>query len=232
MDDVINQWNNAATSYAQFEATSMYSAFCRELVSGRYADMCGQKILDAGCGHGVFTHMLVQNGGEVTGCDGSAEMLKIARSNYPLYSFDEVDMKRGLPYANAEFDFLLCSLALMDIDPIDSIIAEFYRVLKPGGLFFFSIIHPAFYNGAWAKDENGAVISKNISRYITQFPLLQNAPWGETMHYHRPISFYFNIITATGFRLTEMLEPNVYEDAKIPDIPLYLFSEFRKTDRI
>ena len=229
VDSVINQWNNAAESYSEFEATSMYSRFCRELISNRFNYVRGLKILDAGCGHGIFTHILSQNGGDVTGCDGSDEMLKIARSSYPQYRFDEVDLKFGLPYEDAQFDCVLCSLVLMDIDPIDSIITEFHRVLEPNGTLFFSIVHPAFYPGVWEKNENGVAVSKKVSRYINHFSLSQNT-WGETMHYHRPISYYYNMMSTAGFRLTEMLEPNVYEGAKIPDIPLYLFSEFKKTD--
>ena len=231
MDSVISQWNSAAKLYAEFEATSAYAEFCRALISSRFVNLHGQKILDAGCGIGEYTHILTRNGGDVVGCDGSTEMLKIARSSYPQYRFDEVDMKMGLPYRDAEFDSVLCSLVLMDIEPIDSIIAEFHRVLKTKGTFFFSIVHPAFYSGVWEKDERGVVLSKKVSRYINQFALLQNT-WGETMHYHRPVSYYFNMLSNAGFQLMEMLEPNVYEDAKIPDLPLYLFAEFKKTDRI
>ncbi|WIV12888.1 hypothetical protein [Proteiniborus sp. MB09-C3] len=48
------------------------------------------------------------------------------------------------------------------------------------------------------------------------------------MHFHRPISYYFNKISDVGFSLKNMFEPKVYEESKIPDIPLYLFAEFMK----
>lgn len=227
LDKVISQWNKAAVLYSNFESTSKYSALCRDFAANHYYDVKGLKILDAGCGNGSFTHILSENGGNVTGFDGSKEMIKIARSKYPTYQFDLADMSKTLPYDNKQFDLVFCNLVLMDIDPIDNAIDEISRVTKKNGIFFFSIVHPAFYHAKWEKDETGHTISKKVTGYITQFEELQSA-WGETMHYHRPISFYFNKISAKGFSLKEMYEPEVYEDTKIPDIPLYLFAEFKK----
>jgi len=48
------------------------------------------------------------------------------------------------------------------------------------------------------------------------------------LHYHRPVSYYFNLLTEHGLAFLKMYEPMVYEDTKIPDIPLYLFAEFIK----
>ncbi len=229
MDRVINQWNQAAMSYSEFEATSRYSGYCREFASRHFQDIKNKKVLDAGCGNGEYTHILAQNGGIVTACDGSCEMLRLAREKYPQYQFDKANLLEKLPYGNQEFDLVYCNLVLMDIDPIDGVLAEFHRILKTNGIFFFSIVHPAFYFADWDKNAQGVIISKNVKEYITPFPKLQNN-WGGTMLFHRPVSYYYNKIAASGFCLKEMFEPSVYEEAKIPDIPLYLFTEFLKID--
>ena len=166
MDTVINQWNKSADRYSEFESTSRFSIYCREFVSSHFKNIQGLKVLDAGCGNGVFTHILSQNGGTVIGCDGSVEMLKIARANYPKYQFDEVDLLNGIPYKDMEFDLVFCNLVLMDIDPIDKIITEFNRILKIDGIFFFSIIHPAFYHAEWERNEQGVVVGKKLTGYI------------------------------------------------------------------
>jgi len=226
-DKIINDWNNAAKLYTEFLSKSKYSLFCENFVSDYFSDVKGLKILDAGCGSGLFTHILSQNGGDVIGCDGAVEMLKLAESSYPSNRFDLVNLMERLPYGGEEFDLVFCNLVLMDIDPIDGVISEIHRITKKNGRFFFSIVHPAFYSGDWEKNTEGVVISKKITSYIAEFALEQKT-WGLTMHFHRPISHYFNKIADSGFSLVKMSEPNVYEDAKIPDLPLYLFAEFKK----
>jgi ubiquinone/menaquinone biosynthesis C-methylase UbiE len=228
LDTVINQWNQSADGYSEFESTSRYSNFCREFVTNHFQNIKGLHVLDAGCGNGVFTHILSQNGGNVIGCDGSVEMLKLAKAKHPQYQFDEINLFYGMPYKDMAFDLVFCNLVLMDVDPIDNILSEFNRILTADGILFFSIIHPAFYHASWERNEHGIIDGKKVKEYITPFSLIQNAPWGETTHYHRPISYYYNKASAAGFRFVQMYEPSVYEDAKIPDIPLYMFAEFSK----
>lgn len=152
---------------------------------------------------------------------------RIAESKYPTVPFQHVDIMKQMPYKNREFDIILCNLVLMDINQIHNAISEFHRVLKPNGIFFFSIVHPAFYLADWELNEEGVIISKKVTRYITPLEKEQNF-WNKTMHYHRPISYYFNKLSDIGFRLKFMSEPKVYGEKKIPEIPLYLFAEFVK----
>jgi ubiquinone/menaquinone biosynthesis C-methylase UbiE len=227
MDKNIQEWNCAARLYSEFEKTSHYSLFCREFISNYFRNIKNKKILDAGCGNGIYTEILTKNGGIVTGCDASTEMLNIAKERYPLYKYDKINLMEKMPYDNNSFDIVFCHLVLMDIDPIDNAISEFFRILKNKGTLFFSITHPAFYRAVWEKDKNGKILSKKVTEYITPVQEQQNF-WGTTMHYHRPISYYFNKAANKGFKLNEMFEPQVYEGPKIPDIPLYLFVEFYK----
>jgi ubiquinone/menaquinone biosynthesis C-methylase UbiE len=227
MNSIINEWDNAAGSYSEFNNSSIYSLFCKEFIKKHFTEIKDRKILDAGCGNGDYTHILTENGGNVIGCDGSNEMLNIAKAKYPKYRFENVNLLDNLPYGNNEYDIVFCNLVLMDIDPIDNIISEFYRVLVNNGKLFFSIVHPSFYLGEWGKDVNGKIISKNINKYITPLEEKQKF-WGLTTHFHRPISFYYNKLSENGFKLNKMLEPKVYEETKNQDIPLYLFTELIK----
>ncbi|MCL2884967.1 MAG: class I SAM-dependent methyltransferase, partial [Oscillospiraceae bacterium] len=199
----------------------------KNFIKSLIGDVHSLKILDAGCGNGEYSAMLREKEVDVIGCDGSAGMLKIAKAAYPLCTFDEVDLLAILPYKDNQFDMVLCNLTLMDLDPIQGTVSEIFRVLKPGGRFLFSIIHPAFYISDWEKDEQGIAISKKVTGYITPRVEKQDF-WGTTTHYHRPLSYYFNTLADCGFRLKKMYEPSVYEKEKLPDIPLYLFAEFQK----
>jgi len=227
MDNTIQQWNEAARLYSESEETNPFSRFCREFISDHFSHIEGQTVLDAGCGNGEYMDILAKNGGIVSGCDASAEMLKLAQERYPFYPYCLADFREKLPYGDNTFDLVFCNLVLMDMDPIDNAITEFYRVTKVTGHFFFSIVHPAFFLPDWERDEQGVGLYKKVARYITPHAEPQ-ALWSPTTHYHRPVSFYLNQMASTGFILNEMFEPYVYRHPQIRDIPLYLFAEFRK----
>jgi ubiquinone/menaquinone biosynthesis C-methylase UbiE len=191
MDSIIKEWNNASKAYSENNCKSIHQIFCQNFVKNYFLDLNNKKILDAGCGNGDYTHILIENGGNVIGCDGSKEMINIARIKYPNYTFEIVNLLHNLPYEGNGFDIVFCNLVLMDIEPIDKIISEFYRVLKNNGKLFFSIVHPSFFLGDWEKDETGKKVAKKINNYIT--PCIEKLNfWGITTHYHRPISFYYN----------------------------------------
>jgi ubiquinone/menaquinone biosynthesis C-methylase UbiE len=223
MNNNTSLWNNAAESYSDFINTSKDHIFCKEIITDYFCNMKKKKILDAACGNGIYTDILTKYGNNVIGCDGSSEMLKIAKIKYPFYQFDMVNLLSHIPYGNNVFDIVFCNLVLMDIDPIDNTISEFYRVIKKGGSFFFSILHPAFYLANWEID------GKKIKNYINPLVIEQQTPWGVTVHYHRSMSYYFNKISDKGFSLVKMFEPNEREKMENrPDIPLFLFVEFKK----
>lgn len=227
MNNTMDCWNKAAARYTDFDAVSPNSRFCKEFIANCLMDVANIKILDAGCGAGEYVHLFSQKDADVTGCDGSTNMIEIAKAKYPSYKFDNVNLHDKLPYPVGEFDIVLCNLVLMDIDPIESTISEFYRIIKSGGKFFFSIVHPAFYLGRSDRDVNGRQLARKVSGYIKHIAEAQNF-WGETTHYHRPISYYMNTMSAAGFILKHMYEPEFNDENNIQELPLYLFCEFNK----
>jgi ubiquinone/menaquinone biosynthesis C-methylase UbiE len=62
-----------------------------------------------------------------------------------------------LPFESAAFDFATAFMSLMDIPETDRVLAEVFRVLRPGGFFQFSIEHPCFAtpHGKTLRDERG-----------------------------------------------------------------------------
>ena len=92
-----------------------------------------------------YTNILTQNGGKVTGCDGSNEVIKHAKATDPAYQFDVVHLLEDIPYEENRFDRVFCNLVFMHIEPISKFISEVYHMTKNRGSFFFLIVHPAFY---------------------------------------------------------------------------------------
>jgi ubiquinone/menaquinone biosynthesis C-methylase UbiE len=68
----------------------------------------------------------------VIGVDASPEMLALARARVPGADFHEGDLDQ-LPVPDRHADVLVCALALTHIPNLAPVLAEFARVLRPGG---------------------------------------------------------------------------------------------------
>ncbi|MBO4399503.1 MAG: methyltransferase domain-containing protein [Lachnospiraceae bacterium] len=226
-EHVIRQWNEAAESYAEEQERSAFAEANAKVVRERFGTLHGEYVLDLGCGYGRYTDRFNRIGGQAIGVDGSQAMLDIAKKKYPGVTFDVMDITKPLPFPDERFDIVFCNQVLMDIENVADVLAECARILKPGGVFWCSIVHPAFYNGEWTKAEDGTV-GKRITSYITPHAA-ENRFWGETTHYHRPLSFYLNAAADAGLMLRHAEEPKVYDGTgNNEDIPLFLYAEFKK----
>ncbi len=108
------------------------------------------RALDAACGTGRITRLLVERGHDVTGVDASEEMLDRARLTAPEAAYQVASMLR-LPFPGATFDLVCCSLALTHVTALQPVISEFARVLRDGGHLLLSDVHPvAVATGAHA----------------------------------------------------------------------------------
>jgi SAM-dependent methyltransferase len=88
--------------------------------------------LDAACGTGRHAAYLAAKGHSVIGVDGSANMLAVAKAKVPGADFCQGDL-RALPVGNQEVDLVTISLALTHVPELAPVLAEFARVLRPGG---------------------------------------------------------------------------------------------------
>jgi ubiquinone/menaquinone biosynthesis C-methylase UbiE len=96
--------------------------------------VAGEKILDAGCGTGIFTDDVLEAGARVAGLELSMPMLSGAskkRRDYPFYLV-QGDMRR-LPFGANTFDKTLSVTAVEFIEDAGDAINELFRVTRPGG---------------------------------------------------------------------------------------------------
>lgn len=229
-DAVIKQWNDAARSFAEEQERSAYADANKAIVKERFKKLNGEHVLDLGCGYGWYTEYFRSIGGNAAGIDGSETMIAIAGEKYPACSFSVADITRPLPFGACSFDIVFCNQVLMDIENAGDVFPECRRILKENGVLFFSIVHPAFYNGVWSEDENSGRTGKLLTSYITPH-VYENRFWGKTTHFHRPLSFYLNAAADAGMILTRTGEPKTYcEKTKNDELPLFFFAEYRKAE--
>ena len=110
------------------------------------------QILDLCCGSGQVTRFLVNFSENVTGLDASPLSIQRAQKNVPNATYIKA-FAENMPFADNLFDVVHTSAALheMQSEQLQKIIAEVYRVLKPGGVFtlvdFHSPTNPIFWPG-------------------------------------------------------------------------------------
>ncbi len=227
MENVIQQWDNAAAAFAEDQEMSEYADSNKAVIEARFRRLNGECVLDLGCGYGWYTDFFTRIGASAVGVDGSEKMLEIARERYPNLEFTLADIEKPMPFADGCFDIVFSNQVLMDTENADFVISECARVLKSGGVFYFGIVHPCFYDCNWLKDEKGYRYAKAVNRYISSYCLI-NEFWG-TSHFHRPLSFYLNAAAKHDLSLKEICEPASYDGvSKNNDIPLFFFAEFIK----
>ncbi|PSL01780.1 methyltransferase family protein [Haloactinopolyspora alba] len=96
--------------------------------------------LDAACGTGRFAELLAESGHQVIGVDSSPDMLAHARQRVPDGEFHVGDVER-LPLPDDSVDVIVCALALVHVPDLAPALAEFTRVLRPGGDLVISDVH-------------------------------------------------------------------------------------------
>ncbi len=103
-------------------------------------DVKGKKILDLGCGSGIYAKLLTRQGATVKGFDISPEMIRIAKQENP-----NLDLKVGtadnIPF-NEKFDIVLASLVVHYIQDWNKMFKEIRRILKDRGILIFSTGNP------------------------------------------------------------------------------------------
>lgn len=115
-----------ARSYSDDHSHSPYRWLARAVSAG------SNLVLDLACGSGPMSRELRQDGRTVIGLDRSAEELALAaeRGPGPWVRGDAL----ALPFADESVDAVTSSIGLVVVQPLDRVIAEISRVLKPGGI--------------------------------------------------------------------------------------------------
>lgn len=102
----------------------------------------GGRVLDAGCGAGNWTVALARRFDKVDAIDNDPERVAVLDGMIPLIG-GQVETKIGsteaLPYADDTFDVVFCSGVIFVVD-YEKSLAEFLRVLKPGGVLYASFV--------------------------------------------------------------------------------------------
>ncbi len=171
------------------------------------------RVLDAGCGSGLYAAWLLDQGATVTGLDASPAMLGHARTRTGGRADLRLhDLSQPMPFLpDAAFDLVVSSLVFHYLEDWRVPLAEFHRVLRPDGLLLFSVGHPMLElryspSGAYFQTE------------------LTGASWrgfgGEPVYvpfFRRPLTAMTESLYHAGFVVERLIEPQPTEEFRQAD---------------
>ncbi|WP_436533837.1 GNAT family N-acetyltransferase [Actinoplanes sp. HUAS TT8] len=124
----------AAPAYAELFRDSLRDSPLDRAILGAFADVVKGEVADVGCGPGHVTAYLAGLGVAVFGVDASPAMIGLARQAYPVLRF-EVGSMAALNVADGALGGVLSRWSIIHTPPpeVPAVLAEFRRVLAPGG---------------------------------------------------------------------------------------------------
>lgn len=202
-------WDENATIYRlNYLNPARFNYFDRHLAHWR-----GVRVLDVGCGGGFTSEFLAQRGAIVAGIDQSSACIEAAK-NHAVQGGLTINYQQGvaevLPYSDTSFDCVVCVDVLEHVANLRHTLQEIYRVLKPGGFFFFDTI-------------NRTLKSKIIMIWLLE-NILHEIPRGvhDWSQFIRPdeLSEHLNRI---GFRDIEIQGFNIFGETIVDHLRAYRY---------
>jgi ubiquinone/menaquinone biosynthesis C-methylase UbiE len=197
-------YNQMAEEYARRVDTKAHNAYYeRPATLSLLPEVAGKQVLDAGCGPGVYSEWLVDQGAQVVALDANPKMVRLAKKRLGdkarvlLASLDEpLDF-----LADASFDVIVSPLVMDYVKDWRSAFKEFFRVLKPAGILVFSIEHP------YVKYDQHRHTSNYFKVDRVEYTWRGFGKHVRVPSYRRPMGEVINPLVETGFVLDKLLEP-------------------------
>lgn len=154
-----------------------------QIQKGRF--LPGMKILDAGCGGGRNIVWLMRNGFDVFGVDRDENAVEAVRDmaaklapGLSQENFQHASLE-SIPFLGESFDWVICNAVMHfaeDRGQFDRMLAEQWRVLKPGGVFFARLASSIGIEQLLVPTSNGRYIMPDGSeRFIVDERILRDA---------------------------------------------------------
>lgn len=183
----------------------------------------GKKVLDLGCGTGIYTKILKRKGANVQGIDISPKMIEIAKQYVK-----DVDFKVGsaykLPYKTGTFDIVLASLVVHYFGNLGQAFREVRRVLKKNGVFIFSSDNPV--TAATHRMRGRPRKYRVFGNYFKEGKFYKRWPriGIRIVYQHFTFQTLIRTIVRNGFTIEDFVDTKTVKEAAKYDRSMYAFT--------
>lgn len=209
----LDAYEELAEAYAAVVDTKPHNAYYeRPATLSLLPEVAGRRVLDAGCGPGVYSEWLLDRGAEVVAIDASPRMVALAKERTAGRAVVRVaDLDAPLDFLEAgSFDVVLSALVLEYVRDWRATLSEFRRVLVEGGSLVVSVTHP-FFDFAYFK---------STSYFETE---LVHSEWNgfggrvRMPSYRRSLEQTLNPFGEAGFVIERVVEPKPTPEFRAAD---------------
>ncbi len=104
------------------------------------------KVLDIGCSGGIMANFFAESFKQITGIDSDSFAVYKARKNFKKKNLKFYVMNaEETNFKDNSFDLLICNQVYQCVDKPEKLLEEIFRILKPGGICFFSGTNKLWY---------------------------------------------------------------------------------------
>ncbi len=171
--------------------------------------LSNQRVLEIGAGAAQCSRYLARKGIDVVATDLAQGMLDQARelnnTHGVTFPLEQADARR-LPYPDDSFDVVFTSFGVLPFVPyLNEVHQEIYRVLRPGGLWAYSALHPT----RWMfPDDPTATGLTAVNSYFDRTPYIERSHKSlEYAEFHHTLADHINSLIESGFTIDELFEP-------------------------
>jgi cyclopropane fatty-acyl-phospholipid synthase-like methyltransferase len=216
-----SEWLKIGSKWKTTES-KMYVLF--PALDSLMGNISNKRILDAGCGDGVFVRRCKEKGATAVGIDISPDTIKTCKLTDPKGDYRVMNVKAIS--LKERFDYVLSSFVLLSFKKKSEIITaikNMAKLLNKNGRLIIVVPHPAFTD-----EDNSEHLSKSFPKGYSYskkgIPILWTNKTNKTIHFtdfHWMIEDYAECINKAGLVIENILEPLPLQIMRRKDTKIY-----------
>lgn len=217
-------YNSAYWDNKMGEGNDFVNVLCWPVIEEMLSVQPGQLVMDVACGNGLTSRRLGRLGARVVAFDVAEEMIRFAKErssdddgDIRYHVLDASDEEGIAQVCEEKLDAALSNMALFDMAEIEPLFQTLFQLLKPGGCFVFSMMHPCFNQAHSAlycerEEVDGEEVNTygvRVSGYMTPTMHKGRALAGQPLpqpYFHRPLHSLLSTGLRAGFVLNGIEE--------------------------